>query len=88
MAKTLQHENFKLLREAFDNLNDDEFISVTRKGFFPYNYLDSFQKFSAPFPAFGLDWKLTLLEKIEISEKAYRQALPMHNLFACKDFGD
>ena len=35
LAKTLQHGNFKLSREAFGNLNDDEFISVTRKGFFP-----------------------------------------------------
>ena len=60
LAKTLQHENFELSREVFGNLNDDEFISVTRKGFFPYIYLDSFQKFSAPFPAFGADWKNTL----------------------------
>ena len=88
LAKTLHHENFKLSREAFGNLNDDEFTSVTRKGFFPYNYLDSFQKFSAPFPAFGPDWKNTLSGKIEISEKDYTQALAMYNLFACKDFGD
>ena len=88
LAKTLQHENFKLSREAFGNLNDDEFISVTRKGFFPYNYLDSFQKNSAPFPTFGPDWKNTLSGKIEISEKDYTQPLAMYNLFACKDFGD
>ena len=88
LAKTLQHENFKLSREAFGNLNDDEFNSVIRKGFFPYNYLDSFQNFSAPFPAFGPDWKNMLSRKIEISEKHYTQALAMYNLFACKDFGD
>ena len=88
LAKTLQHENFKLSREAFGNLKDEEFISVTRKGFFPYNYQDSFQKFSAPFPAFGPDWKNTLSGKIEISEKDYTEALAMHKLFTCKDFGD
>ena len=86
LVKTLQHENFKHSREAFGNLNDDEFISVTRKGFFPYNYLYSFQKFSAPFPAFGPDWKNTQSGK-KISEDC-TQNLAMYNLFACKDFGD
>ena len=87
-ATTLQQENFKLSREAFGNLNHDEFNSVNRKGFFPYKYLDSFQKFSAPFPAFGPDWKNRLSGKIDISEKEYTQVLARYNLFPCKDFGD
>ena len=44
LAKTIQKGDFKLLKAGFPNIGEALFEKITRKGFFPYNFLDSFEK--------------------------------------------
>ena len=61
---------------------------LTRKGHFPYSYLDSFPKFEKPLPNYGDDWKNTLTGKIDISEKDVAEAFKIYTLFGCRNLGD
>ena len=41
LTKTVDKNDFKLLRAAFSNIGDDLFQRLTKKGFFLHSYLDS-----------------------------------------------
>lgn len=89
LAKTLALDDFKLLQNFFStNYPSVDWTLLTRKGFFPYSYLDSFAKFNEPLPSFGSDWKNTLTGKIDITEADYTSALEVYNLFQCGNLGD
>ena len=69
LAKTLKKEDFALLREHFSSVYPQvHWTLFSEKGFFPYSYLHSFEKFSQPQPAYGDDWKNTLTGKIDVTE--------------------
>ena len=53
LAKTMETSTLSLLREKFSRLSDDEFEKIRGKGLFPYSFLDSSEKFSKPFHAYG-----------------------------------
>ena len=57
LAKTLKNNDFALLRQHFSSVPDQVFKKLTKKGFSPYSFLDSFQKFDEPLPPLGIDWK-------------------------------
>ena len=65
-----------------------DFEKIRRKSFFPYNYLDSFEKLSKPFPAYGDAWRNSLSRKIDISERDYEKAKEIHTLMRCNNIGD
>lgn len=89
LAKTLKQEDFHLLRHYFNSTNPQiDWTLLTEKGFFPYSYLDSFEKFNQPLPSFGDSWKNTLTGKIDITEAQYNKALHLYNQFQCQSLGD
>ena len=53
LAKIFDKSCFNLLRAGCPKIGNDNFEKLTKKGFFPYNYLDSFEKFSEPLPPHG-----------------------------------
>ena len=71
LAKTVDKNDFKLLRAGFPNIGDDLFQKLTKKGFFPYIYLHSFEKFDEPFPPHGPSWHNTLTKAIEITKEQH-----------------
>ena len=88
LAKTVDKSDFKLLRAGFPNIADSLFEKPTKKGFFPYNYLDSFEKFNEPFPPHGPLWYNTLMKSIEVTNEQHNIALGVYNAFECKNLGD
>ena len=88
LGKTLQLDDFALLRQQFSNISDAMFLTLTKKGHFPYNYLDSFAKFNMPLPPFGDDWKNTLTGSIDITLEQFNEALYIYDAFSCKNLGD
>ena len=65
----MQTSSLQLLRNKFSDTSDFDFEEIRGKRFFPYNYLDSFEKFSQPFPGYGDAWRNRLSRKIDISER-------------------
>ena len=88
LGKTLQVADLKLLRTEFSNLTDEEFECTRKKGHFPYNYLDSHEKFNSDFPPLGEAWRNTLSGKIEITPQQWQEAKDLYDMFSCKNFGD
>ena len=89
LAKTLKTDDFLLLTTFFSSTHPTvDWKLLTRKGHFPYSYLDSFPKFEKPLPNYGDDWKNTLTGKIDISEADVAQAFKIYTLFGCRNLGD
>ena len=89
LAKTLKIDDFPLLKTFFSSIHATvDWKLLTRKGYFPYSYLDSFRKFENPSPCYGDDWKNTLTGKIDISEADVAQAFKIYTLFGCLNLGD
>ena len=89
LAKTLITDDFSLLKTFFSSTHPTvDWKLLTRKGHFPYSYLDSFPKFEKPLPNYGDDWKNTLTGKIDISEADDAQAFKIYTLFGCRNLGD
>ena len=89
LAKTLVSDDFILLKNYFSSTHPNvDWKLLTRKGCFPYSYLDSFEKFNNPLPCYGNDWKNTLTGKVDISEADYANALKIYSLFQCSCLGD
>ena len=88
LAKTLDKQDFKLLKACFPNFTESIFEKLTRKRFFPYNFLDSLEKFAKPLSPYGPGWFNTLTQRIEIIEQDYGCALEMYNAFHCQNLGD
>ena len=63
LAKTLKKDDLFLLKHFFHNVPDQTFLKLIQKGFFPYSYLDSFEKFKELFPNYGDAWKMVSLVK-------------------------
>ena len=84
----MQASSLQLLRIKFSDMSDFDFEKNRGKGFFPYNYLDSFEKFSQPFPAYADAWRNSFSGKKDISERDYEKAKEIHTLMRCNNFGD
>ena len=88
LAKTLKAEDFSLLRQHSSSVPNQVFKKLTKKGFFPNSFLDSFQKFDEPLPPLGIDWKNTLTGTVDITPDQYNEAASINDAFACKNLGD
>ena len=88
LAKTIKKDDFLLLKQFFCNIPDQQFIKLTQKGFFPYSYLDSSEKFKDPLPDYGDSWKNSLTGKIDITYSDYQHAISVYNDFCCQNLGD
>ena len=88
LARTMQTLSLQLLRNKFSDMSDFDFEKIRGKSVFPYNDLDSFEKWSQPFPAYGDAWRNSLSGKIDISERDYEKAKEIHTPMRCNNFGD
>ena len=84
----MKTDDFSLIKTFFSTHPTVDWKLRTRKGHFPYSYLDSFPKFEKPLPNFGDEWKNTLTGKIDISEADVAQAFEFYTLFGCRNLGD
>ena len=45
-----------------------------QKCYFPYSFLDSFEKFDGPFPEYGSSWTNSLTVNVDITEEQKEKA--------------
>ena len=82
----MQTSSPQLLRNKFSDTSNFDFKKIRGKVSFPYKYLDSFEKFSQPFPAYGDAWRNRLSGKIDVNEQEYEKAKEIHTLMRCNNF--
>ena len=88
LAKTIDKGDFKLLTAGFPNIGEALLEKRNRKGFFTYNFLDSFEKFNEPFPPHGPLWYNSLTKSVDITKEQHTFALGVYNDFKCRNLGD
>ena len=76
------------MKAGFPDIGEDLFEKITRKGVFPYNFLDSFEKFNEPFPPHGPLWYNSLTKSVDITKEQHIFALGVYNDFKCRNLGD
>ena len=85
LSSNLTDDAFFYSREAFPN--DDQFALIKRKGVYPYDYMDSFQRFSEKsLPA--IEDFYSILNETNISESDYSHVKRVWNAFQIKDLGE
>lgn len=80
-------ENFKLLRAEFPGISEEQLQLLLRKGVFPYDYLDSWERLDEP----TLPPKEKFYNKLrsaDLSESDYEHALKVWQAFNCKTIRD
>lgn len=78
---------FKHTRKEFANVDDDSFRLLIRKGVYPYDYMDSFDRFNET----SLPSKDEFQSKLtgdDISDEDYAHAVNVWNRFNCTNMGD
>ena len=86
LAKTLDNDEFHYLREEFGD-DAEKFALIKKKGIFPYDYFDSFEKFEAcELPP--IDQFFNSLNDRECSAKDYEFAQLVWKTFDCQTFKD
>ncbi|CAH1767592.1 11897_t:CDS:1, partial [Entrophospora sp. SA101] len=79
-------ENHKITVKHYKNYTQEQIAMLCRKGIYPYEYIDSFERF--------LETELPPIEKFnsklggKISQKEYEQAQNIWKTFDCKNLGD
>ena len=82
LSSNLTDDAFFYSREAFPN--DDQFALIKKKGVYPYDYMDSFQRFSEKsLPA--IEDFYSILNDTNISESDYSHAKRVWNAFQIRD---
>ena len=64
------------------------FVKLTQKCFFPYSYLDSFEKFKETLPTYVDSCKNSLTGAIDITLSDYQHALNIYQKFGSRNLGD
>ena len=84
--------NREAIEKSFSNLhsrclNDDHFRLFLRKGVYPYEYMDSFERFEEV----GLPKKEAFYSHLnlsDISNRDYQHAVKVYDALECRDLGD
>ena len=86
VAESLSSEDFKLTHRH--TVDDEEKVRLlTKKGIYPYDYIDSFDRFNeTDLPS--KDKFFSRLRKSGITEKEYLRAKLIWNKFNCKNLGE
>ena len=85
LSSNLGDNEFIYSREAFPN--DEQFRLMKKKGVYPYDYMDSFQRFSERSLPRIEDF-YSILNDVNISESDYSHAKRVWSAFQIKDLGD
>lgn len=90
LYKSNDLNKFKNMKNHFNKLNDEQLKMLIRKGVYPYEWFDSFDKFNQP-----CDWKIkdffSSLRNETISEedyKHYKKVCEMFNIKNCGEYHD
>ncbi|XP_043267868.1 uncharacterized protein [Venturia canescens] len=87
LASLLLIDQLKVLKSQFSNISHDDFTLLTRKGVFPYEYIDSFEKLNdtelPPRDAF-----YSSLADTTISESEYQHAQTVWERFSIQTLGE
>ena len=97
LVKNTPKKDLRITRQQYPNrcylsqsrrlLNDKKFDLVTRKGVYPYEYMDSFERFdetSLPPPSEFY----SKLSNEHITDSAYKHAQEVWDTFDCRNIGD
>ena len=84
LSSNLSDDAFFHTREAFPN--DDQFRLIKQKGVYPYDYMDSFQRFSEKYLPEIEDF-YSILNDTNISASDYEHAKRVWSLFQIRDLG-
>ena len=85
LSSNLGDNEFIYSREAFPN--DEQFRLMKKKGVYPYDYMDSFQRFSErSLP--GIEDFYSILNDTNISESDYSHAKRVWSTFQIRDLGE
>ena len=84
LSSNLSDNAFFYSKKAFPN--DDQFRLIKRKGVYPYDYMDSFQRFSEKSLPAREDF-YSILNDTNISESDYEHAKQVWSEFQIKDLG-
>ena len=85
-------KNISELRKTFKNIsdhftNDDEFLLMTEKGVYPYDYVDNYVRLNDNKLPSQSDF-YSLLSNVECSNKDYEKAQKVWKTFKCKTLLD
>ena len=83
LVSNMPKESFKYTSEVFEG---KEFDLMVRKGVYPYDYMDSFDKFNEKLPS--KEEFYSLLNDEHISDEDYEHAQNVWNTFSLKNMGD
>ena len=83
LVNNIPKEALKYTSEVFVG---KEFDLMIRKGVYPYDYMDSFDKFNEPLPP--KEEFYSILNNKHISDEDYKHAQDVWNTFSCKNMGD
>ena len=83
LVNNMPKESFKYTSEVFEG---KEFDLMIRKGVYPYDYMDSFDKFNEKLPS--KEEFYSLLNDEHISDKDYEHAQNVWNTFYLNNMGD
>ena len=83
LVSNMPKKSFKYTSEVFEG---KEFDWMVRKGVYPYDYMDSFDKFNEKLPS--KEEFYSLLNDEHISDEDYEHAQNVWNTFSLKNMGD
>ena len=83
LVSNMPKESFKYTSEVFE---EKKFDLMVRKGVYPYDYMDSFDKFNEKLPS--KEEFYSLLNDEHISNEDYEHAQNVWNTFSLKNMGD
>ena len=83
LVNNLPKESFKYTSQVFD---DEEFDLMIRKGVYPYDYMDSFEKFKEQLPS--KEKFYSILNDEHISNEDYKHAKKVWETFSMKNMGE
>ena len=85
LSSNLSDDAFIYSKEAFPN--DDQFRLIKKKGVYPYDYMDSFRRFSEKSLPRREDF-YSILNDTNISESDYEHAKEVWSVFKIRDLGE
>ena len=85
LSSNLTDDAFSYTRGAFPN--DEQFRLIKRKGVYPYDYMDSFERFSEKSLP-GIEDFYSILNDTGISESDYSHAKEVWSTFQIRDMGE
>ena len=84
--KTCMNPNYDKLKYTSKMFKDKKLDLMARKGVYPYDYMDSFEKFNSPLPK--KEEFFSILNNEHISDEDYEHAKNVWNTFSLKNMGE